>query len=481
MVGGQGGASWGGARVLQVAGALGLLSLLPLGPYNVDWFVLKPNRLVAGESYSLFAAAGVPAVLLLAVLLALLLAGTFSRLRTLAAPAAAAATFLLLYAVGSSATQLSTGQPPSARVTLAAGFWLAALASYVGWFGALSPSNQAGTRRGLRSLPAVLLGATFVAAIYLVASGHFAELGLAKELVAQGADFRAELGRHVAISLTSLTFGAAIAIPSAIWAHRSPPVASWLLPTVAFFQTLPSLALFGVLLPLLARLGQQVTLGQALLLGILLLPLALLPRLSSRWVRAGLVILAAVPAVLYFTILSTVVAGVVGNLLGGGGPGSLGALAWNLHAPLAELGVRGIGAAPALIALTLYSLLPMARNSYEGLAGVPEETVQAARGMGMSEAQLMRGVKLPLALPLMIEGVRAAAVLTIGITTVAFLIGAGGLGVFIQRGIDQVVPDLVLLGALPVIALALAADGLLRAAGNLLMAPPLKGGEHGAA
>ncbi|HRP46848.1 MAG TPA: hypothetical protein PLT07_04805, partial [Trueperaceae bacterium] len=74
----------------------------------------------------------------------------------------------------------------------------------------------------------------------------------------------------------------------------------------------------------------------------------------------------------------------------------------------------------------------------------------------------------------MVAGIRAAAVLVVGITTVAFLIGAGGLGVFIQRGIDQVVPDLVLLGALPVIALALLADGGLRALGTLLTARPLR-------
>ena len=140
----------------------------------------------------------------------------------------------------------------------------------------------------------------------------------------------------------------------------------------------------------------------------------------------------------------------------------------SLGAPLSSLGVRGIGTAPALIALTLYAFLPIVRNSYVGIKEVPRAATEAGRGMGMSAAQILRRVELPLALPLMIEGVRASAVLTIGITTVAFLIGAGGLGTFIERGIGQQVPDLILLGALPIIVLALLADALLRALGLLL-------------
>ena len=94
--------------------------------------------------------------------------------------------------------------------------------------------------------------------------------------------------------------------------------------------------------------------------------------------------------------------------------------------------------------------------------------IEAGRGMGMSPAQILRRVELPLAFALINEGLRASLVLSIGIATVAYLIGAGGLGTFIQRGIDQVVPDLILLGAIPVILLALALDGLLRLIGHYL-------------
>ena len=123
---------------------------------------------------------------------------------------------------------------------------------------------------------------------------------------------------------------------------------------------------------------------------------------------------------------------------------------------------------PALIALTLYAFLPIVRNTYTGIKEVPQAATEAGRGMGMSPGQILRRVELPLALPLIMEGVRASTVLTIGIATVAFLIGAGGLGVFIQNGISQQVPDLILLGALPIIGLALLADALLRGLGQLV-------------
>jgi osmoprotectant transport system permease protein len=137
-------------------------------------------------------------------------------------------------------------------------------------------------------------------------------------------------------------------------------------------------------------------------------------------------------------------------------------------APLQESGIRGIGAAPAVLALTLYALLPVVLNVYTGLRGVSEAVKDAGRGMGMSPAQLFWRVELPLALPLVLEGIRGAASLTIGITTVAALIGAGGLGFFILRGVEGGATDMVLLGAIPIIGLALLVDALLRFASGAL-------------
>ncbi len=128
-----------------------------------------------------------------------------------------------------------------------------------------------------------------------------------------------------------------------------------------------------------------------------------------------------------------------------------------------EWGIGGIGPAPALIALTLYAMLPIARNTCTALEGVPRAVLDAGRGMGMGKAELFLRVELPLAAPVAFAGVRIAVVQTVGNVAVAALIGAGGFGVFIFQGLGQFAMDMVLLGTLPVIAMALAADALLGA------------------
>jgi len=222
-----------------------------------------------------------------------------------------------------------------------------------------------------------------------------------------------------------------------------------------FLQTIPSLALFGILLAPLAWLSRALSLEVALAILIVGALLVRVFRAVGNW----LVFAVALPV----GVLGMVVIGTL--LFGLFGPDPL-RLA--LPAPLSEAGVRGIGASPAVLALTLYALLPIVAGTRAGLQAVSDDLRQAGRGMGMSARQLLWRVELPLALPLVMEGVRGAAVLTIGITTIAALIGAGGLGFFILRGVEGGAPDLVLLGAIPVIVLALLADGLLRQVGRWL-------------
>jgi osmoprotectant transport system permease protein len=136
---------------------------------------------------------------------------------------------------------------------------------------------------------------------------------------------------------------------------------------------------------------------------------------------------------------------------------------------LAALGIGGIGMAPAVIALVLYALLPVVRNGVVGLAGVDPAVVDAARGMGMSQGQRFWRVELPLAMPLLLAGLRVVIVQAIGLAVVAALIGAGGLGSFVFEGLGQYAADLVLLGALPAIGLALAADFLLQSLAAMLI------------
>ncbi|BAY26904.1 binding-protein-dependent transport systems inner membrane component [Calothrix sp. NIES-2100] len=120
--------------------------------------------------------------------------------------------------------------------------------------------------------------------------------------------------------------------------------------------------------------------------------------------------------------------------------------------------IGGIGIVPAIVALTLYSLLPIIRNTYTGITTVDPAIREAGRGMGMTDRQLLFQVEIPLAMGVILAGVRVATVIAIGIATIAAAIGAGGLGVFIFRGIAVVNNQLILAGAVPAAAIALIAD-----------------------
>ena len=112
----------------------------------------------------------------------------------------------------------------------------------------------------------------------------------------------------------------------------------------------------------------------------------------------------------------------------------------------------------AILALTLYALLPIIRNTYTGICGVDPAVVEAGRGMGLTESQLLLQVELPLALSMILSGVRVAIVISVGLATIAAAIGAGGLGEFIFRGLAMVDDRVILAGAIPAAILALAAD-----------------------
>lgn len=172
-----------------------------------------------------------------------------------------------------------------------------------------------------------------------------------------------------------------------------------------------------------------VALGYALLAGI---PLGILCHLS-RWF--SMTILAAVSVI--YTIPTLALFGLM-------------------------LPFLGIGTTSALAALFLYSLLPIVQNTYTGFRNVPDQVTESARGIGMSRAQILFRVELPMAIPVMLGGIRVATVNVIGMVTLASLVGAGGLGDTIFRGIASVSMNMVLLGSIPVILMALVADWLVR-------------------
>ncbi len=128
---------------------------------------------------------------------------------------------------------------------------------------------------------------------------------------------------------------------------------------------------------------------------------------------------------------------------------------FGLMLPILAIVGHGLGKVPAIIALVLYSLLPIIRNTYIAIKNVDPAIVDAGRGMGMSKWQLLREVEIPLAIPVILAGLKTAAVMNIGIAAIAAYIGAGGLGVFIQQGIARSHESMILAGALAVSLLAI--------------------------
>ncbi|SDB25385.1 ABC transporter permease [Bauldia litoralis] len=142
--------------------------------------------------------------------------------------------------------------------------------------------------------------------------------------------------------------------------------------------------------------------------------------------------------------------------------------------PVLSLIGQGIGYVPAVIAVLLYSQLPIIRNTYTAISNLDPALREAARGMGLTRLQRLREVELPLAIPVIMAGVRIAVVMNIGVTAIAAYIGAGGLGVFISRGISQTDPRQLITGALAVSILAVAADLALLGFQKLLTSPGLR-------
>jgi osmoprotectant transport system permease protein len=182
----------------------------------------------------------------------------------------------------------------------------------------------------------------------------------------------------------------------------------------------------------------SLTLGHIYLVGISMLLAALIGiplgilitrrRAARRWVLGGANVIQTVPSLALFGFLI----------------------------PVPFIG--GIGKSTAIVALTLYALLPIIRNTYVGITGVDPAILEAARGMGMTDWQLLRKVEVPLAMSVILAGLRVATVISVGVATIAAAIGAGGLGVYIFRGLAMVNNQVILAGAIPAAMLAIVAD-----------------------
>lgn len=512
---------------------------------------VKPNRLASGLSINLFELQGDLRYIALFVLVLvplfvgfqtnqerrgwiLAIVGNLLLILTLLLPANAAANLLT-----NAETFFEEGTRISnPRILPSAAIALGLLGSYIVLFGGLRDLIVAKVEPLQRA--AMSLGGLVVVALMLV-NGSFDIYSIMVEFSQRGETLGQRFIEHIVFVLVSLLAGLVIGIALGLWAARDERVGEVILYTVGIIQTVPSLALFGVLLVPLATLGNQPFLsvfwfflgslavglavfglyafGQKYLperfrpVGIILSVVFLLVPLSlfavmlitfgfeavlnvfltpelNRPLNIALAGYAAIPVLMWVDrqmdrvhiirwlryaryglgILSTLVLVV---LLFMGGRELIGSTAL-ADLTVRDLGVSGIGTAPAIIALTLYSLLPLVRNTYAGLKNVDPAIIDSGRGMGMTASQIFFQIELPLAFPVIMAGVRNAGISLVGIAAVASIIGAGALGDFILLGVNSTSVDLILLGAIPAIVLAVLLDGLLQILEGLFTSPGIR-------
>ncbi|HWJ74656.1 MAG TPA: ABC transporter permease [Kaistia sp.] len=374
-------------RVLLVLVVVGLAAAASL-----SFVTHAPNRLLSGQGVGWAVVLG--AGRWLALLPALpLVAGPFLPQRRavhlLLAVSASALAAALLWLAGDVAIHLADPSTPSARTAFGGAFWL--IEAMV----ALAAADA--VQRGI-SNPAARIGVGAVLILpmlALIGGGAIDQLSIMKEYANRREVFATAVATHLAIVGATLLPTLGIGLPLGVLVDRRARLRRPVFAILNIIQTVPSIALFGLLIA----------------------PLA------------GLVALAPF---------------------------------------LRQLGISGIGVTPAIIALTLYSLLPIVRSTAAGLEQVPGAVVDAATGMGMTPAQVFRRVEIPLALPVVVAGLRVTIVQAVGLTAVAALIGAGGLGAIIFQGLNGSAIDLVLLGVVPLVAIAITADVALKLAVTML-------------
>jgi osmoprotectant transport system permease protein len=347
---------------------------------------VAPNRLVSGESVSFFSILQGPAWALAALLMGLVLLAWVPTKRFSPWLTVATATALVVglgALAASHAIQAVSADTPFGRTSLGSGLWLAWLLLGLVLADAMQ-ALRAGTLARLGVAAANLLPLAF-----LLASGAADELSIMKEYANRDDAFWAAIARHGQIVAVALSFTLAIGLPLGWATHRFAAVARAMFPVLNIIQTIPSIALFGLLMAPLAWL-------------------------ATSWPALG------------------------------------------------RAGISGVGLAPGVVALTLYSLLPVVRGTLAGLAQVPSAVTQAAQGMGFSDSQLFWQAQVPLALPVVLGGVRTASIQAVGLAGVTALIGAGGLGSLMFEGLFSNAQDLVLLGVVPIVVLGALVDGVFK-------------------
>ncbi|ORM67719.1 ABC transporter permease [Pantoea rwandensis] len=369
---------------------LTLTLLITLALFAMPLLSFAANRLVSGQPLMLWQVAQSWLLLLPLLVLWLRLWWQPSRRNAFVALLATEVLFALLVALGGhTASALANGGSTLARTAFGSGLWCAAALALLLAAEAIRQLTNNTSWRILLNLQIWLVP------LMLLLSGYLDQLSLLKEYANRRAVFDAAFSQHLLLLGGTLLPTLLMGLPLGIAIARRPRWQSAAFNVLNLIQTVPSVALFGLLIAPLAGLA------------------------------------AAFPL-------------------------------------LASWGISGIGLAPALIALVLYALLPLVRSVVAGLQQVPQEVRETAKGMGMSALQQFWHAELPLALPVWLSGLRVVVVQTIGLAVVAALIGAGGFGAILFQGLLSSALDLVLLGVIPVVALAVIFDAALRLLSALL-------------
>ncbi|MDY1036186.1 ABC transporter permease [Lelliottia sp. CFBP8978] len=360
-----------------------LLVILALAACALPFVNFAPNRLMSGEGRAVWQVwTFSPVLLAIALVLLLALALRQGRLPLLLTLILSELLFAVLFwSAGLAATHLAAVESPLARTSTGSGLWL--------WLAlCLLACSDAIRRLTDRPLWRWLLNAQiWILPLLLLFSGELNDLSLLKEYANRQDVFDDALAQHLTILFGTLIPALLIGVPVGLWCYRHPARQGSVFAVLNVIQTIPSVALFGLLIAPLAGLVKQ------------------------------------------FPVLST-------------------------------LGIAGTGLTPALIALVLYALLPLSRGVLAGLSQVSPDVLESANAMGMSPPQRFWKVQLPIALPLLLRSLRVVAVQTVGMAVIAALIGAGGFGALVFQGLLSSALDLVLLGVIPTIALAVVIDAI---------------------
>ena len=374
---------------------LALYLALAMGAaWSLPFLRLAPNRLLTGEAIYLRdvllphgGQGGAAWLLVLAALLCVAIGLPKNRAfqaGVMVAMACSLAGAWLL--AGHFASSVTPADNVYARTTLGSGFWtLCALA----WMAALDAIH----RLQLSTLHRLLLqGALWLPLLLSLHAGQ--HLSIAKEYANHRDVLLPALLRHLQIVLLAVVPALGLGLLLAWRMTKMPKLRNAVFPVLNLIQTMPSIAVFGLLMGPLAWLALQ-------------------------WPSLG------------------------------------------------RAGISGVGMAPAVLALLMYALLPIVRSALAGLEQVSQDTVHAARAMGMSQRQVFLQVELPLAWPVLLIGLRTALVQTIGLAAVSALVGAGGLGQIMFDGLYSAANELVMLGVIPIVLLATLADTLFKVLGAL--------------